>query len=105
MWQIAQQSEHSRRIDTGGLRRGVEAGHKNLLPWEKVAAKQPDEGMRRAGNRATLNSERSKFRTRAAIGVGETKRNLNNKISRGGFSAVFLLQCLDAIGSESVHLR
>lgn len=40
----------------------------------------------------------------AAIGVGETERNLNNKISRGGFSAAFLLQCLDAIGASSLHL-
>ena len=41
----------------------------------------------------------------ATIGVQETERNLNNKISRGGFSAAFLLQCLDAIGSDTLHLR
>ncbi|MGJ0533542.1 DUF6471 domain-containing protein [Methylocystis sp.] len=29
----------------------------------------------------------------AAIGVKETDRNLNNKISRGGFTAAFLIQC------------
>ena len=40
----------------------------------------------------------------AAIGVTETERNLNNKISRGGFTAAFLLQCLEAIGCRSVHL-
>lgn len=34
----------------------------------------------------------------AAVGVQETERNLNNKISRGGFTAAFFLQCLDAIG-------
>lgn len=39
------------------------------------------------------------------IGIQENERNLNNKISRGGFSAAFLLECLDAIGSESIHLR
>lgn len=39
----------------------------------------------------------------AEIGVKETERNLNNKISRGGFSAAFLIQCLDAIGQD--HLR
>jgi hypothetical protein len=38
------------------------------------------------------------------IGVNETDRNLNNKISRGGFSAAFLLQCLKAIGSQSLQL-
>lgn len=38
------------------------------------------------------------------IGVQENERNLNNKISRGGFSAAFLLQCLAAIGANSLHL-
>ncbi|MEX1179628.1 MAG: DUF6471 domain-containing protein [Cucumibacter sp.] len=38
------------------------------------------------------------------LGIHETERNLNNKISRGGFSAAFLLQCLSAVGSQSLHL-
>jgi len=38
------------------------------------------------------------------IGVSETEANIANKISRGGFSAVFLLQCLDAIGCTSFRL-
>jgi hypothetical protein len=37
----------------------------------------------------------------AEIGVSENERNLNNKISRGGFTAAFLLQCLNAIGATS----
>lgn len=40
----------------------------------------------------------------AAVGVQENERNLNNKISRGGFTAAFLLQCLEAIGASSIHL-
>lgn len=40
----------------------------------------------------------------ATIGVKETERNLNNKISRGGFTAAFLVQCLDAIGCKIVYL-
>lgn len=40
----------------------------------------------------------------AAIGVVDSERNLNNKISRGGFSGAFLLQCLDAIGVTEVRL-
>jgi hypothetical protein len=36
------------------------------------------------------------------IGVPETEANIANKISRGGFSAVFLLQCLDAIECKSL---
>jgi hypothetical protein len=39
------------------------------------------------------------------IGVQENERNLNNKISRGGFSAAFLLQCLRAVGSSSLRLE
>ena len=39
----------------------------------------------------------------SAMDIHETERNLNNKISRGGFSAAFLLQCLTAIGAD--HLR
>jgi len=40
----------------------------------------------------------------AAMDIQETERNLNNKISRGGFSAAFLLQCLTAIGVTDMHL-
>jgi hypothetical protein len=34
----------------------------------------------------------------------ETGRNLANKISRGGFTAAFFFQCLDAIGTETFIL-
>jgi len=36
--------------------------------------------------------------------IHETERNLTNKISRGGFSAAFLLQCLSAAGARDVRL-
>ena len=35
-----------------------------------------------------------------AMGIHETERNINNKISRGGFTAVLLIQCLEAAGCE-----
>jgi hypothetical protein len=35
-----------------------------------------------------------------AIGVEETKASVDSKISRGTFSAAFLLQCLNAIGCK-----
>ena len=38
------------------------------------------------------------------IGIDENDRNIANKVSRGGFSAVFLLQCLAAINCTSLHL-
>ena len=40
-----------------------------------------------------------------AMGIAETERNLNNKISRGGFTAAFLLQCLEAIGCRHLSLE
>jgi Domain of unknown function (DUF6471) len=40
----------------------------------------------------------------ATVGVTENERNLNNKISRGGFTAAFLLQCLEAIGASDLPL-
>jgi hypothetical protein len=39
-----------------------------------------------------------------AIGVKETERNAANKIARGGFTAVFFLQCMEAIGVKAIHL-
>lgn len=40
----------------------------------------------------------------AGIGVEENEANLRNKISRGNFSAIFLLQCLMAIGASEVRI-
>lgn len=39
-----------------------------------------------------------------AMGVPESERNLANKISRGGFTAAFFVQCLTAIGATTVRL-
>ena len=39
-----------------------------------------------------------------AMGTPETDRNIANKISRGGFTAGFFIQCLSAIGCTSLHL-
>lgn len=41
----------------------------------------------------------------AEHGISETEANLRNKISRGGFSAVFFVQCLTAMGAHTVRLR
>lgn len=38
------------------------------------------------------------------VGVGESAPNISNKISRGSFTAVFLLQCLHVIGASQVQL-
>ena len=39
-----------------------------------------------------------------AMGIHESERNINNKISRGGFSAVFFIQALKAIGVTEVRI-
>lgn len=39
-----------------------------------------------------------------AMGIPETERNIANKISRGGFTAVFLVQALQAIGARELRL-
>jgi hypothetical protein len=41
----------------------------------------------------------------AALGVHDSERNIANKISRGSFTAVFFLQCLEAIGASSLRLQ
>lgn len=40
-----------------------------------------------------------------AAGTPENERNLTNKISRGSFTAAFLLQSLRVIGCETVDIR
>lgn len=40
----------------------------------------------------------------AAVGVKETEPNIRNKLARGKFTAVFFVQCLDAIGSREIRL-
>lgn len=36
----------------------------------------------------------------ASLGVSEDERNLRNKVSRGKFTAAFMLQCLHALGGD-----
>ena len=39
-----------------------------------------------------------------AIGVPEKEVNVRNKLSRGKFSAAYLIQCLEAIGCRELRL-
>jgi Domain of unknown function (DUF6471) len=41
----------------------------------------------------------------AAVGVKDTERNISNKISRGTFTAVFFVQCMEAVGCKTIHLE
>lgn len=40
----------------------------------------------------------------AEIGVMDSEPNIRNKISRGKFTAVFLIQCLEAIGANRIDM-
>ena len=40
----------------------------------------------------------------ADIGVIDSEPNIRNKLARGKFTAVFLIQCLEAIGASSLRL-
>ncbi|MEE7488420.1 DUF6471 domain-containing protein [Methylobacterium oryzae] len=40
----------------------------------------------------------------AAVGVKETEPNIRNKMARGKFTAVFMLQVLTAIGTRDLRI-
>lgn len=40
----------------------------------------------------------------AEVGVDENERNLRNKISRGKFTAAFMVDCLSALGVHQISL-
>lgn len=39
------------------------------------------------------------------IGISEDEHNLRNKVARGKFTAAFLLQCMAAMGCQSLRLE
>lgn len=41
---------------------------------------------------------------KASYGINETPQNLSNKIARGKFSAVFMIQILEVIGCDSLTI-
>jgi hypothetical protein len=41
----------------------------------------------------------------AEIGIHESEPNIRNKLARGKFTAVFLLQCLTAVGANTIRLN
>ena len=40
----------------------------------------------------------------AGIGVEEKEANVRNKLSRGAFTAAYLIQCLEAVGVRELRL-
>lgn len=40
----------------------------------------------------------------AELGIDEREVNIRNKLARGKFSAAFLIQCLEAIGTHEMRI-
>ena len=40
-----------------------------------------------------------------AIGIKDNERNISNKIGRGTFTAIFFVQCMEAIGCKTIHFE
>ncbi len=68
--------------------------------WEMKAANLLKAELKRKGVTYAQLVERL-----AQLGVDEKEVNVRNKLSRGKFTAAFLLQCLRAIGVPSLHLE
>jgi 3-mercaptopyruvate sulfurtransferase SseA len=68
--------------------------------WEAMAANLLKAELKRKGVTYAQLVEKL-----GAIGVDEKEVNVRNKLSRGSFTAAYLLQCLSAIGSQSLRLE
>lgn len=67
--------------------------------WEQMAANLLKSELKRKGVTYAQLVEKL-----AAIGISEKEVNVANKLSRGKFSAAFMLQCLKVIESQTLHL-
>ena len=67
--------------------------------WEAKVANLLKAELKRRGVTYALRVE-----SLAEIGVDEKEVNIRNKLARGKFSAVFLIQCIEAIGISSLRL-
>ncbi len=69
------------------------------LEWQKIV-----QGLLKAELKRRNVGYRELAEKLTAMGIQETERNIANKISRGGFTAVFFIQCLEAIGCQQLRL-
>jgi len=72
---------------------------KSQADWERQAKGALKAELKRRG--MTYKDLQSKLE---ALGVAETEPNIRNKLSRGKFTAVFLFQCLEAVGAETLRI-
>lgn len=67
--------------------------------WEELAKNTLRAEMMRRGVSYAALAERL-----ALFGITDNELNLRNKVSRGRFTAVFLMQCLKALEVEWIHI-
>ena len=67
--------------------------------WEELAKNTLRAAMMQRGVSYAVLAERLE-----AIGVQDNELNLRNKVSRGRFTAVFLMQCLKALDAEWIYI-
>lgn len=67
--------------------------------WQETAKNLLKGELKRRGVTYALLAEKL-----TEMGIPETEANIKNKISRGGFTAVFFLQCLAASGVSALRL-
>ncbi len=67
--------------------------------WEELAKNTLRAAMMQRGISYAALAERLE-----TIGVHDNELNLRNKVSRGRFTAVFLMQCLKALDAEWIHI-
>lgn len=72
---------------------------KNEKAWELLAKNTLRAAMMQRGASYAVLAERLEV-----IGVHDNELNLRNKVSRGRFTAVFLMQCLKALEAEWIHI-
>ena len=68
--------------------------------WEKQAANLLKSELKRKGVTYAQLVEKLD-----AIGISEKEVNVANKLSRGKFSAAFMLQCLNSLGVTDLRLE
>lgn len=67
--------------------------------WETMAANLLKSELKRKGVTYAQLVEKL-----SAIGISEKEVNVANKLSRGKFSAAFMLACLNAIGCDGLRI-
>lgn len=67
--------------------------------WEDQASNLLKAELKRRGVSYAQLVERLK-----ALGIAEDEKNVRNKLSRGKFTAAYLLQCLEAVGASTLRL-